>query len=81
MLSAGRSRRISIVAIIQSMAQLEQNYGREGASIISDNCQLTIFGGFAPNSEMAQTLPKNLGDVTVQAGSISKGRGDGSKTL
>lgn len=81
MFSAGRSRRISIVAIIQSMAQLEQHYGREGASIIADNAQLTIFGGFAPNSEMAQTLSKNLGDITVQAGSISKGKGDGSRTL
>lgn len=39
MFSAGRSRRISIVAIIQSIAQLEKNYGKEGASIITDNCQ------------------------------------------
>lgn len=81
MFSAGRSRRISIVAIIQSIAQLEQNYGREGMSIIADNCQLNVFGGFAPNSEMAQTLSKNLGDITVQAGSISKGKGDGSRTF
>ncbi|MDL2274075.1 type IV secretory system conjugative DNA transfer family protein [Oscillospiraceae bacterium OttesenSCG-928-G22] len=81
MFSAGRSRRISIVAIIQSMAQLEQNYGREGASIIEDNCQLTIYGGFAPGSDLAQTLSKNLGDITVQSGYISKGKGDGSRTL
>ena len=39
MFSAGRSRRIRIVAIIQSLAQLEKNYGKEGASIIIDNCQ------------------------------------------
>lgn len=39
MFSAGRSRRISIVAIIQSKAQLEKNYGKEGAEIIWDNCQ------------------------------------------
>ena len=81
MFSAGRSRRISIVAIIQSMYQLEQNYGREGAAIIADNCQLTIYGGFAPGSDLAQTLSKSLGDVTVQAGSVSKGKGDGSRTL
>ena len=30
MFSAGRSRKISIVAIIQSFAQLEQKYGKEG---------------------------------------------------
>ena len=81
MFSAGRSRRISIVAIIQSRHQLEQNYGREGAAIIEDNCQVTIYGGFAPGSEAAQSLSKNLGDITVQAGSISKGKGDGSRTL
>ncbi len=45
MFSASRSRNISIVAIIQSLAQLEKNYGKEGASIIMDNCQDTLFGG------------------------------------
>ena len=39
MFSASRSRRVSIVAIIQSFAQLEKNYGKEGAAIITDNCQ------------------------------------------
>lgn len=81
MFSAARSRRISIVAIIQSLAQLEKNYGKEGASIIWDNTQLTIFGGFAPNSDSANVLSKNLGEKTVMSGSVSKGRGDGSKSL
>ncbi len=56
MFSAARSRRVSIVPIIQSFAQLQKNYGKEGAEIIIDNTQLTIFGGFAPNSESAQIL-------------------------
>ena len=43
--SAGRSRGITLVPIIQSLAQLEKNYGREGAEILADNCQDTIFGG------------------------------------
>jgi len=80
MFSASRSRRISIVAIIQSIAQLERNYGREGAEIIIDNCQLSIYGGFAPNSETAAVLSKNLGEKTVLSGSISKGR-DKSQSL
>ena len=54
MFSAGRSRKISIVAIIQSFAQLEQNYGKQGMEIITDNTQLTVFGGFAPNSQSAE---------------------------
>ena len=75
MFSASRSRRLSIVPIIQSLGQLEKNYGKEGAEIIVDNVQLTIFGGFAPNSETAQVMSKSLGSRTVQSGSISKGEG------
>ena len=52
--SAGRSRGLTMVPIIQSLAQLEKNYGREGAEILTDNCQDTIFGGFAPNSQTAE---------------------------
>lgn len=74
MFSAGRSRKISIVAIIQSFAQLEQNYGKQGMEIITDNTQLTIFGGFAPNSQSAEVLSKALGEQTVQSGSVSHGR-------
>lgn len=37
--SAGRSRGLTMVPIIQALAQLEKNYGREGAEILTDNCQ------------------------------------------
>lgn len=74
MFSAGRSRKISIVAIIQSFAQLQQTYGKEGMEIITDNTQLTVFGGFAPNSQSAEILSKALGEQTVQTGSISQGK-------
>ena len=74
MFSAGRSRKISIVAIIQSFAQLEQKYGKDGMEIITDNTQLTVFGGFAPNSQSAEVLSKALGEQTVQSGSISTGK-------
>lgn len=81
MFSASRSRKLSIVPIIQSFAQLERNYGKEGAEIIIDNTQLTIFGGFAPNSESAQILSKSLGSRTVLSGSISRGKNDPSQSL
>jgi type IV secretion system protein VirD4 len=74
MFSAGRSRKISIVAIIQSFAQLEQKYGKEGMEIITDNTQLTVFGGFAPNSQSAEVLSKALGEQTVQSGTVSTGK-------
>ena len=32
--SAGRSRRLTLVPIIQSLAQLEKNYGKEGAAVL-----------------------------------------------
>lgn len=80
MFSASRSRRISIVAIIQSFAQLDKNYGREGQEIITDNTQLTIFGGFAPNSQSAEILSKALGEQTVLSGSVSHGK-DKSQSL
>ena len=81
MFSASRSRGVSIVAIIQSLAQLEKNYGKEGASIIADNCQDTLFGGFAPNSETAKIMSENLGYKTVLSGSVSKGKNDPSQSL
>ncbi len=81
MFSASRSRRVSIVAIIQSFAQLQKNYGKEGCEIITDNTQLTIFGGFAPNSESAQVLSKALGTRTVQSGSVSRSKSDPSQSL
>ena len=79
--SAGRSRRLTLVPIIQSLAQLEKNYGKEGAEILADNCQDTIFGGFAPNSQTAEVLSKALGSRTVMSGSISRGKNDTSQSL
>lgn len=81
MFSASRSRRLQIVPIIQSFAQLEKNYGKEGAEIIIDNTQLTIFGGFAPNSSSAEILSKALGSRTVLSGSVSRSKNEPSQSL
>ena len=79
--SASRSRRLQIVPIIQSFSQLDKNYGKEGEEIIVDNTQLTIFGGFAPNSPSAEVLSKALGTRTVLTGSVNKGKHDPSESL
>lgn len=71
----------SIVPMIQSFAQFNKNYGKEGAEIIIDNCQDTIFGGFDPNSESAEVLSKSLGNKTVMSGSVSRGKNDPSQSL
>lgn len=81
MYSASRSRKLSLVSIIQSYKQLEKNYGSEGADIIKDNCQVTIAGGFAPTSGTADEISKSLGTRTVMTGSVSKSRNDPSQSL
>ncbi|MBR5091698.1 MAG: type IV secretory system conjugative DNA transfer family protein [Ruminiclostridium sp.] len=73
--SAARSRKISIVAIIQSLAQFEKTYGKEGAEIIVDNCQCTLFGSFAPNSKTAEAMSANLGKQTVLSGTLTRTAG------
>ena len=79
--SAGRSRKLTMLPIIQSLAQLEKNYGKEGSEIIQDNCQTTIFGGFAPNSKTAEELSRSLGTYTVQSGSVSWSKGENSQSF
>jgi len=81
MFSAARSRRLSIVAIIQSYQQLEKSYSREGSAIICDNTQLTIAGGFAPGSESAERISKAMGSRTVLSGSVSRGRENCTQSL
>ena len=81
MYSASRSRKLSLVSIIQSFQQLEKNYGKEGAAIIQDNCQITIAGGFAPTSETAEIISKSLGSRTVMSGSVSRSKNDPSQSL
>ena len=79
--SAGRSRRLTLVPIIQSLAQLKKNYGDEGAEILQDNCQGTLFGGFAPNSKTAEKLSLNLGNRTVLSGQVSHSTENASEML
>lgn len=81
MYSASRSRKLSLVSIIQSYKQLEKNYGSEGADIIKDNCQVTIAGGFAPTSGTADEISKSLGSRTVLTGSVSRSKNDPSQSL
>ena len=54
---------------------------KEGSEIITDNCQDTIFGGFAPNSQTAEVLSRALGKRTVLSGSVTRGKSDPSQSL
>ncbi len=69
MFSASRSRGLMLVPIVQSI------------TVIVDNCQVLISGGFAPASQTAVELSKALGSRTVMSGSISRGKNDPSQSL
>ncbi len=71
MFTAARSRGISIVAVIQEIAQFERNYGKESANIIMGSCQNILFGSFGPESESAERLSKSLGTQTVLNTSVT----------
>jgi type IV secretion system protein VirD4 len=80
MFTASRSRNIIFFPMIQSLAQLDKNYGREGAEIIIDSCQNALFGGLAPLSKRADDLSRMLGTQTVQSGSVSRSSNGFSNT-
>lgn len=82
MFSAGRSRGLMLVPIVQSISgQLRKNYGQEGTEIILENCQVNIFGGFAPGSQTAEQLSGFLGNRTVMSGSVTQDSNTHSQNL
>ncbi len=50
---------------------------QNGAEIIVDNCQCTLFGAFAPNSKTAEAMSQNLGKQTVLSGTVTRSSGNG----
>ena len=77
-ISTVRSRNISCSVIIQSFAQLEKRY-REGAEIVKDNCDSTLFlGGKAVKTN--KEISEMIGKETVSAMTVNDSRGQGSST-
>lgn len=77
-ISTVRSRNISCSVIIQSFAQLEKRY-REGAEIVKDNCDTTVFlGGKAVKTN--KEISEMIGKETVSAMTVNDSRGQGSST-
>lgn len=67
---------VRLMLIFQSMSQVEDAYGREGANAILSNiaCQVE----FTPTTiEQAEHLSKRLGTETVKGKSVSRNRGKG----
>lgn len=75
MFSAGRSRNIITVPIIQNLAQLDEKYGKDSARIIKNSCQNILFSFQAPASDDSVAFSKSLGTKTVTVGSVSRQNG------
>ncbi len=71
MAAAGRSRNMFLVPVVQSLSQLQSNYGTADAKTVMSCCQSVIYGGFAPLSDDAEQFSKRLGNQTVSGGSVS----------
>ena len=70
MLTVGGGRRIRFNMFLQSFAQLEEKYNKEGAENILDNCQTWIYLKTA-NYETATKIMKKLGNYTTSSYSKS----------
>ena len=59
-ITIARSRKIFFCPIIQSFKQLDVRYGKDGADIIKDNCNIQIF--------MGTSDPKTLDEISAACG-------------
>ena len=65
-----RKQKVIIVAGVQSLSQLEKNYGRESAKIILEGLQsIVILSGL--KDEIAERVSKWLGELTLVEDSVS----------
>ena len=65
MLTVSRSRNIRFVICLQSFAQIEERYGKEGAQNIMDNCAWIYLK--TGNTDTANKISDRLGTYTTQA--------------
>lgn len=70
MLTVAGGRKIRFNLFIQSFAQLEKSYGKEGAENIKDNCQLWLYLKTA-SVETATVISKKLGCYSTSSYSKS----------
>ncbi len=79
--TAARSRGIRLVIALQSLAQLNERYGRDIAKIIRDATQMTMFSYTAPTAEdTARELSHSLGKYTTISGSSSTSEKNNSQS-
>lgn len=80
-ITAGRSRKIFLMLVIQDYTQLNSIYGEQDAATIKNNCNIHIFIG-TKDSKTREDFSKNCGNISldVTTKSESTGKGPDSKT-
>lgn len=69
--TAGRSRKIFLVIVVQSFTQLVSVYGEQDASTIKENCNIQIFIG-TKDQKTKEEFSKACGNVTIEIENKSK---------
>lgn len=80
-ITAGRSRKIFLMLVIQDYTQLNSVYGDQDAATIRNNCNIHIFIG-TKDSKTREDFSKNCGNISldVTTKSESSGKQPDSKT-
>ena len=76
--TAGRSRRIFLVIVVQSFTQLTSVYGEQDASTIKENCNIQVFIG-TKDQKTKEEFSKNCGNITIEIENKSKSNNAGTK--
>ena len=70
-----------VVAGVQSISQLKQIYGTEGATVLMSNFRsLVVMGGSKTDSETSEEMSKALGEHEVLRESVNKSMSKGVST-
>jgi type IV secretion system protein VirD4 len=76
--TAGRSRRIFLIIVVQSFTQLTSVYGEQDASTIKENCNIQVFIG-TKDQKTKEEFSKNCGNITIEVENKSKSNQAGTK--
>lgn len=79
LLEKGRKFGVGVIACLQSLAQLDQNYGRDEARILIDNFRNWLILN-TPGAESAQYFSKAIGSVEVARTEMSRSTGASGRT-
>ena len=73
--TAGRSRKIFLVIVVQSYTQLVSIYGEQDASTIKENCNIQIFIG-TKDQKTKEEFSKSCGNIALEVENKSENQAD-----